>query len=45
MTKGIALAGCAAMLALMSGCGPKVVPPPTQIGERMLPARARPVPF
>jgi len=24
MTKGIALAGCVAMLALMSGCGPKV---------------------
>ena len=28
-----------------AGCGPKTTPPPTQIGERFEPARARPVPF
>src|SRR6185369_550803 len=27
------------------GCGPKIVAPPLQIGERLEPARARPVPF
>src|SRR5262244_807995 len=27
------------------GCGPKTVAPPTQTGERVLPDRARPVPF
>ena len=29
----------------LRGEGPKIVPPPTQIGERDEPARARPVPF
>src|SRR5439155_17275829 len=29
----------------LRGLGPKTVPPPTQIGEREVPARARPVPF
>ena len=27
------------------GCGPKTTPPPFQSGERVVPARARPVPF
>src|SRR6202034_2819448 len=27
------------------GCGPDTTPPPVQIGERLEPARARPVPF
>src|SRR5581483_10681781 len=27
------------------GCGPKTVPPPVHTGERLEPARARPVPF
>src|SRR3954454_12928246 len=27
------------------GLGPKTVPPPVQIGERLVPAPARPVPF
>ncbi len=27
------------------GCGPNTTPPPVQIGERLEPARARPVPF
>src|SRR3954452_7553430 len=29
----------------LRGLGPKTVPPPVQIGERLVPARARPVPF
>src|SRR3954467_6489756 len=29
----------------LRGLGPKTVPPPVQIGEREVPARARPVPF
>jgi hypothetical protein len=42
--------GCALLLALTlkvneRGWGPNAVPPPDQIGERLDPARARPVPF
>ena len=29
----------------LRGCGPQTVPPPFHCGERVLPCRARPVPF
>jgi len=31
--------------AYVLGVGPKIVPPPLQRGERIVPTRARPVPF